>query len=496
MVNSQKSRGPLVAPTAPARHRVATDEADTISVWLPVWIRETKRAAAGTRHGESIGYLRAWMLLLPMDVVTLLAPVPFNTLHLRGLTVMALLTIALLAAGGLYRSRLHLSILDDLPAIVGRFLIAASVVAFIAALRHESFANHDKLLRAAAIMLALLIIGRTTSMSIILICRRRRIVGHPTILVGSGPVAADLAEVLGRYPQYGLRVVGFVDNPSRPDRIVTSVPLLGDLHELPQAMARAKADVLIVADPHATEARFTQLLRQAMVFSYDILVVPRMHQFQTQTGRPDHVGAIPLLRIRPPRLSGWRWALKRTLDIIVSAVGLLLLSPVLALCAIAVRLEGGPGVLFRQQRVGRHGQLFTVLKFRSLRSVNEAESQTTWSVANDCRVGPVGRFLRRTSLDELPQLWNILRGDMTLVGPRPERPHFVELFSAEHDLYVWRHRVPAGLTGLAQVSGLRGDTPIADRARFDNYYIENWSLWLDLKIVLRTLREVVVGGGR
>jgi lipopolysaccharide/colanic/teichoic acid biosynthesis glycosyltransferase len=131
-----------------------------------------------------------------------------------------------------------------------------------------------------------------------------------------------------------------------------------------------------------------------------------------------------------------------------------------------------------------------------MRPSTETESQTRWSVADDPRVGPVGRFMRRTSLDELPQLWNILRGDMTIVGPRPERPFFVDRFSADYPDYAMRHRVPVGLTGLAQVSGLRGDTPISDRARFDNYYIENWSLWLDVKVILRTVAEVVRGGGR
>ncbi|MDH6463129.1 exopolysaccharide biosynthesis polyprenyl glycosylphosphotransferase [Micromonospora sp. A200] len=444
----------------------------------------------------TIGYLRAWMLVLPVDLVLMLAPVPFNADHWRGLTVMGLLTIALLASGGLYRSRLHLSILDEAPVILSRFLVAAALVAFIAALRHESFANFGSLLRAAAVMVVLLLVGRGLAMWTIMMGRRRRIVGHATILVGSGPVAADLAEVLARYPQYGLRVVGYVDNPHRADHAVHDLTHLGDLDDLTATMARAKADVLLIADPNITDSRFAGLLRQAMVTTYDILVVPRMHQFQTQTARPDHIGAIPVMRIRPPRLSGWRWGLKRSVDVVFSALALLALAPVLALCALAVRIEGGPGVLFRQQRVGRHGKLFEVLKFRSMRPASEAESQTTWSVANDSRVGPVGRFLRRTSLDELPQLWNILRGDMTLVGPRPERPHFVEVFSAAHSHYSWRHRVPAGLTGLAQVSGLRGDTPISDRARFDNYYIENWSLWLDFKILLRTIREVLVAGGR
>jgi lipopolysaccharide/colanic/teichoic acid biosynthesis glycosyltransferase len=191
------------------------------------------------------------------------------------------------------------------------------------------------------------------------------------------------------------------------------------------------------------------------------------------------------------------WSLKRAFDVALSALALVVLAPVLVACALAVRLEGGPGVIFRQARVGLDGHHFECLKFRSMRPASEAESATRWSVVGDQRVGPVGRVLRRTSLDELPQLWNILRGDMTLVGPRPERPHFVEKFSSELPRYDHRHRVPSGLTGLAQVSGLRGaDTPISDRARFDNFYIENWSLWLDAKVLLRTITEVLFARGR
>ncbi len=163
----------------------------------------------------------------------------------------------------------------------------------------------------------------------------------------------------------------------------------------------------------------------------------------------------------------------------------------MAACALAVRWEGGPGVIFRQERVSVDGRPFDVLKFRSLRPVDETESKTNWNIKHDDRLGPVGRFLRMTSLDELPQLWNIIEGDMSLVGPRPERPYFVEQFSAYIPRYTARHRVPAGLTGWAQIHGLRGDTSIEERARFDNYYIENWSPWLDMKIGLRTICQVV-----
>lgn len=180
--------------------------------------------------------------------------------------------------------------------------------------------------------------------------------------------------------------------------------------------------------------------------------------------------------------------------LLIAAVTLAAVSPVLALCALAVLLESGRPVIFTQEQVGLDGHTFLLHKLRSLHPVDELESQTRWSVVGDPRIGPVGRFLRRTSLDEVPQLWNVVLGDMSLVGPRPERPGFVLEFSAIHERYWARHRVPAGLTGLAQINGLRGDTSIADRARYDNYYIANWSLWLDLKIILMTGRELLRHG--
>jgi exopolysaccharide biosynthesis polyprenyl glycosylphosphotransferase len=228
----------------------------------------------------------------------------------------------------------------------------------------------------------------------------------------------------------------------------------------------------------------------------DLLVVPRMHYFHTQTGLADHIGSIPVMRIRNPNLRGPSRLIKRLFDIAVVAAASIVLLPMLVLVACMVRIDGGPGVIFRQVRVGRDGKHFQLLKFRTMRPASEFDSETMWCVAADARVGPIGRILRCTSVDELPQLWNILRGDMTLVGPRPERPHFVEQFSMQFDRYAHRHRVQAGLTGFAQVSGLRGDTSIADRARYDNFYIENWSLWLDIKIVLRTFAEVLLRRGR
>jgi exopolysaccharide biosynthesis polyprenyl glycosylphosphotransferase len=258
----------------------------------------------------------------------------------------------------------------------------------------------------------------------------------------------------------------------------------------------AGADTLLVADGNFDERVLVDAVRTEVCLGAELLVVPRMHHFHTLTGMADHIGSIPIMRIRNPNLHGPARLIKRIFDVVSSAAALLVLSPVLLATALAVRFEGGPGIIFKQVRVGRDGKEFELLKFRSMCCANEAESQTQWRVATDTRVGRVGRFLRCTSIDELPQLWNILRGDMTVVGPRPERPHFVEQFSTQFDRYAYRHRVQVGLTGLAQVSGLRGDTSIADRARYDNFYIENWSLWLDIKIIIRTFREVIFYRGR
>jgi lipopolysaccharide/colanic/teichoic acid biosynthesis glycosyltransferase len=201
---------------------------------------------------------------------------------------------------------------------------------------------------------------------------------------------------------------------------------------------------------------------------------------------------LPILRfpaatVRPQAAAR---VVKRGIDVVGAAIGLLLVLPVLLVTAVAVRIEGGPGVLFRQQRIGQHGRTFTLLKLRSLKPVAN-EGDVKWNIDNDARLGRVGKFIRSTSIDELPQLWNVLVGDMSLVGPRPERPYFVEQFSAEIPGYAARHRVPVGLTGLAVVKGLRGDTSIADRAAVDNEYAASWSLALDLAIIVRTALYLV-----
>ncbi len=445
-----------------------------------------ERGRAGLRFFSSI---RAWMIVPVVDFALIVTPLAWRPPQPTALLTMAVLATLLLTGGGRYTARLHLSVLDELPFIITRLLTAVAAVAALILWVYQR-AQVLVFLETACQAVALVIVGRIITTRILAIGRRMGIAQHHTVLIGGGPVAAELARILVRHREYGITLDGFVDD-SESCPAGEYLPRLGRLADLDVVVATTGAEALLVADGSFHERALVDSVRTPVCRNAQLLIVPRMHHFHTLTGLADHIGSIPIMRIRNLNLGGPARLLKRAFDIAVATTAMIVLSPLLALAAFAVRIEGGPGVIFRQVRVGRDGKHFELLKFRSMRPQSERESQTQWSVACDNRVGPVGRFLRGTSIDELPQLWNILRGDMTVVGPRPERPHFVQQFSTQFDRYSHRHRVQVGLTGFAQVSGLRGDTSIADRARYDNFYIENWSLWLDITIIFRTFRELL-----
>jgi exopolysaccharide biosynthesis polyprenyl glycosylphosphotransferase len=271
------------------------------------------------------------------------------------------------------------------------------------------------------------------------------------------------------------------------------VPYLGSSTELARVIREQHVTNLIIGYGGMMSTELVQVLRTADRADLEIHVVPRLFELATLHGSDDNLWGLPLARLRSPADRRLTRPMKRFADVVGALVALCLSLPLLLMVAAAVRWELGPGLLYRQTRIGAHGQEFQLLKFRSMKNSVSADGHR-WTVAeND--MGPVGRFIRRYSLDELPQLWNVLRGDMSLVGPRPERPEFVEQFAAAYPCYTHRHRVPVGMTGLAAVNGLRGNTSIEERANFDNWYIENWSLWLDAKILLRTVSAMLHGTG-
>jgi exopolysaccharide biosynthesis polyprenyl glycosylphosphotransferase len=304
-------------------------------------------------------------------------------------------------------------------------------------------------------------------------------------------VADALMRHMREHPEYGLVPVGYFDDQPNED---FEAPWLGTVHHLERIVRRHALRRLVVAYSSTREHSLVGVLRTAVNHRLDIHVVPRFFDIAGTAGKAvfDDVWGIPLhpLRLRSMHCRAWR--IKRGMDVVVSLTALIVGAPLFVLCMVAVRLSSSGPILFRQQRLGQNGRRFELLKFRTMH-VND-DSDTAWSVLDDPRQTGVGRQLRRTNLDEMPQLWNVVRGDMSLVGPRPERPHFAEIFEGSVPDYAARHRAPAGITGWAQVHGLRGDTSIDDRARFDNRYIDNWSLWQDLVIILRTLKQTLTRG--
>ncbi|MCZ7530349.1 MAG: sugar transferase [Acidimicrobiia bacterium] len=395
--------------------------------------------------------------------------------------------LAVLALSGEYRRRITLRALDEAPRLAGRLAVPLLLAGPLALTTSVA----TSVLWAPLIAIGTVVSVRIVSYALIRRARRRGAVAVNAVVLGAGNVGTELVELLQAHPEYGLAPLGFLD---QVDDVDLPAPLLGDITELETVLKTIDVQAIVVAFGPTREADLVSVMRMASQYNVELYVVPRFFDVGVAPEGPDtdDVWGIPLYRVRRAALRTGAWGAKRSTDVLVSGVALTLLSPLLGLLALAVRLTSSGPVLFRQRRVGQHGHEFELLKFRTLRVSDD--SDTEW-VPDDHRVTRVGGFLRRTSLDELPQFWNVLRGDMSLVGARPERPHFVSEFDDSIEGYVDRHRLPVGMTGWAQVHGLRGDTSIEERVRFDNQYIEHWSPWRDAVILARTGAEVLNGRG-
>jgi len=446
---------------------------------------------------EKRRWRRAGFALAPVTLAIDLSAVVAASVALSLSTVSCIVLTALVlilnCAGGHYRASISPSLLDELPGLVGRALVAGAIAT---ALRvFVALPVKDGLVNAAIVFLVLAVAGRALAYPLVRVYRRSGGKGDTTLIVGCGSIGAKVAATLLDHPEFGLWPVGFVDDEPRVAVDDRRIPVIGGLGQLPDLLRTHRIRNVIVAFTSSREHNLVEVLRGCDRMSCEIFFVPRLHELHGAGPATEALWDIPLTRLSRASYRTLMWRTKRLFDVVVSATALVVLSPLMLACALAVRLETGPGVIFRQERVGLDNRRFEILKFRTL-APGDGGPDTRWNIGSDPSIGPVGRTMRKLSLDELPQLWNILVGDMSLVGPRPERPSFVEAFSRQYPLYVARHRVPTGLTGWAQVHGLRGDTDIADRVAFDNYYIENWSMWSDVKIMLRTFGQVAGGRGR
>jgi Undecaprenyl-phosphate glucose phosphotransferase len=305
------------------------------------------------------------------------------------------------------------------------------------------------------------------------------------LVVGGGSPAREVVEVLRRRPDVGINVLGVVGDAA--ELAETGVRCLGGLHDLRAVLDRIPVDLVIVALPHARLGRLDDVLAQIGDDPVTIHFVPDIVGLASLRGGVEEFEGVPFIHLRESPLYGWNRLLKRAFDLVVGGAALVIAAPLMLAVAAVIRLSSPGPTLYRQIRMGLDGQPFAMLKFRTMRVDAETDTGPVWASPADPRRTAVGAFLRRWSLDELPQLFNVLRGDMSLVGPRPERPQFVQEFRARIPGYMLRHKVKAGMTGWAQVNGWRGQTSVEKRIECDLYYIERWSLLFDLRILAQTL---------
>ncbi len=310
------------------------------------------------------------------------------------------------------------------------------------------------------------------------------------LIVGTGEAAEAVIRRIQGAPWFGYEVIGVVALQSNGVTQVGGVPVIGTAEDLPDLVYARDVDEVLIAVPEASHSEVLRLISLCERSNLSIKIYPDVFQLIATQPSLDDLGGLPLLTVRDVAQRGWKLALKRTMDVVGASVGLILLSPLMLLIAILIKLDSPGPVFYVQERMGLDGRPFLMLKFRSMRADAEKDGPG-WTRPDDPRRTRVGAILRRLNLDELPQLINVLLGDMSLVGPRPERPVYVEQFRRVIPRYMERHREKAGITGWAQINGLRGDTSITERTKYDLWYVENWSLWLDIKILLRTLVQTL-----
>jgi exopolysaccharide biosynthesis polyprenyl glycosylphosphotransferase len=445
-------------------------------------------------------------VLLALGNVAALVGAPDRPGGLDGIVLLWLyppLVLALLAFWGMYRDTIGLNLAGGLAQQIGATSLGAiSLIAGAALLEPDS---QPALLLARAWLFGTvyLIGGRALLGWLQLSARANGLVSRRTLIVGAGQVGAHVERRLIAQPELGLLPVGYLDADPPPQDAVPErhAPVLGSQEELGRIAQETRATHVVLSFSSAPDRQLIPLVQECEVLGLEISVVPRLFENINVHVGLEHLGGLPLYGLRSVDPRGWQFAVKHVFDRVGAVAFSILLSPLLLVLAVAVKLSSPGPVIFRQGRIGRDGREFAMLKFRSMRVPERdrpppipGKDMGPGGAEDEHRVTGVGRFMRRHSLDELPQLWNVLRGEMSLVGPRPERPDFTELFGERIYRYHERHKVKSGMTGWAQVHGLRGNTSLRDRVEWDNYYIQNWSLWLDLVILLTTVSVVVKKG--
>jgi Undecaprenyl-phosphate glucose phosphotransferase len=471
-------------------------------------IRQRHKAIAtlyflGDVFATVAAFFAAWVLRFELEIIPDFVPLsedaPALRRYLELLPFVLVLWPVVFYFHGLYQNRRGRSRVDEALTVVVAVLLASVLLSVVVAwYRPPRVPGSSEYFTYSRAFLALfgacdLVLVVATRNVLRQLLRRMRLAGHNLqriLVVGAGALGREITHKLLGHRELGFEVVGFLDDdPGKQGQSLSGVPVLGGTREIEDVLHERDVDQVYVALPLEAHRKMLRILQTVSRECVEVKLVPDILQYATLKAALEDVDGTPVINLSQVPLQGWNSLVKRGMDVALSLGALAVLLPLLPLAALAIWIEDRGPIFYRQERMGLDGKSFLILKFRSMRVDAESSTGPVWAVKDDPRRTRVGGFLRRWSLDELPQIWNVLKGEMSLIGPRPERPAFVQEFKHKIPQYMLRHRVKSGITGWAQVHGWRGNTSIKKRIQYDLYYIENWSLKLDLKILWMTVRK-------
>jgi Undecaprenyl-phosphate glucose phosphotransferase len=458
-------------------------------------IRKTTRRIAllllaSDLAATALALVAAYDLRFRVEIVPVTKGVPDAATYYRLLPLMLLIWPAVYYFYGLYQVRRHHTRMEEGLAILVATGLATLLLTGVATFSRGFTYSRLVLVLFFGLDVFFVFAGRTAIRRYLEEAWRHGVGVRQVLVVGAGRLGRAVVEKLVEHPEAGLRAAGLVDDdPFKLGATIEGVPVVGTTREVARIVDEHGIDTVFLALPLEAHRAMLSVLKDVGRTVADVRVVPDLLQHITFRAAVEDLDGLPVVHLTQTPLTGWMSLTKRALDLGISLGALAFFSPLWGIIAAAIKMEDGGPVFYRQTRMGLDGRPFGIRKFRSMRVGAEDESGPVWAGVADPRCTRVGRFLRRTSLDELPQLVNVLRGEMSLVGPRPERPEFVREFKEKFPQYMVRHRVRAGMTGWAQVHGWRGNTSLTKRIEYDLYYIENWSLSLDLKILWLTVKH-------
>lgn len=433
------------------------------------------------------GALAAYAVRFSGFLIPIHKGIPSFETYLRTVCIVVPLYILIFRAYRLYQSERHIRRIQELINVVKAISMGTLILMALTFIYREFSYSRLVLLFAWAFSIIFCCASRYLLIQIEYLIRKKD--RDRVLVVGTNQIARDMIRWARENPHYGQEVIGVIrgNHESRGEHI-EGIPIVGGLEDLAEIIDTMQIEEIIVADPSISRSVITDLILICENKMIGFKLAADFYGLMTRHLDMEYISNVPLLGLKsPPLADPWNRLLKRFFDLTLSSIFLIALFPIFGIIAVLIKLSDGGPVFYQQERVGRDGKHFKLHKFRTMTVDAERETGPVWSKPNDPRVTALGRFLRSTNLDELPQLWNVFIGNMSLVGPRPERPHFVEQFRDQIPRYMARHKIKSGLTGWAQIRGLRGNTSLEERVKYDLYYMENWTLMMDIEILLATI---------